>query len=404
MTRSARQPPRGLHPAAWWVWALGLATVASRSRNPLLLLLLLAVTGYVVTARRSDAPWARAFVVFLKLGVVVVAIRTLAQILLAPAQPGTVLFSLPSLALPEWASGVSLGGDITAPSVAFALTEGLRLAMVLVCIGAANALANPKRLLRSLPAALYEVGVALVIALAFAPSLVTSGQRIREARRLRGRPDRGLRSIISVVMPVLEDALERAVRMAAAMDSRGYGRRADLNRGLRFITAALTLGGLIGVAVGLYGLLDASAPDLLGIPSLLMGLVAATGGLALAGRRTVRSRYRPDPWRFPETLTAGTGVLAAVGVLITASVDPAGLAPTLLSFHDLSLPLAATIGLLLAVLPAWLTPPPTQTLPAPAHASPSPTDLQHTSAPGSWEPTQVVPSPSPHRRAQVPRR
>ena len=29
--------PRALHPGAWWLWALGLATAASRTTNPLLL-------------------------------------------------------------------------------------------------------------------------------------------------------------------------------------------------------------------------------------------------------------------------------------------------------------------------------------------------------------------------------
>ena len=29
--------PRTLHPGAWWLWALGLATAASRTTNPLLL-------------------------------------------------------------------------------------------------------------------------------------------------------------------------------------------------------------------------------------------------------------------------------------------------------------------------------------------------------------------------------
>ncbi len=31
--------PRTLHPAAWWLWALGLAVTASQTTNPLLLVL-----------------------------------------------------------------------------------------------------------------------------------------------------------------------------------------------------------------------------------------------------------------------------------------------------------------------------------------------------------------------------
>ncbi len=99
---------------------------------------------------------------------------------------------------------------------------------MLCCIGAANALASPRRLLKSLPGALYEMGVACVVALTFAPQLVTDARRIRAARRLRGRT-RG--SFRTTAMPVLEGALDRSVELAAAMDSRGYGRTAQVPRG-----------------------------------------------------------------------------------------------------------------------------------------------------------------------------
>jgi energy-coupling factor transport system permease protein len=355
--------PRAVHPGAWWLWALGLATAASRTTNPLLLVVVLAVAGHVVTARRSDAPWARSFAVFLRLGLVVIAIRVVAQTLFGAAVPGTEIVTLPEVPLPAWAAGVTLGGTITREALAAAVTDGLRLATVLACIGAANALANPKRLLASLPAALYEVGVAVVVALSFAPSLVTSIGRIRAARRLRGRPDRGLRSVVGVAIPVLEDALERSLALAAAMDSRGYGRRAAVSPATRRLTAVVTLTGLIGTCLGVYGLLDGTGPAALGLPVLLVGLLAAAGGLGLAGRRSVRSRYRPDPWRAPEWLTAGAGVTAAVAAIVGGQLDPVALAPELLPLRALPLPLLPATGLLVALLPAWLTPPPPDAAP-----------------------------------------
>ena len=358
MTRAARALPRAVHPGAWWLWALGLATAASRTTNPWLLLLILAVAGHVVTARRSDAPWARSFAVFLKLGLVVLTIRVVAQVLFGSAGGGQVLVSLPEIPLPAWAAGVTLGGPITDAALAAALIDGLRLATVLACVGAANALANPRRLLASAPAALYEVGVAVVVALSFAPSLVTAVQRIRAARRLRGRPDRGLRSIVTVAMPVLEDALERSLALAAAMDSRGYGRRAGVSAAVRRRTALLTLSGLGGVLVGLYGLLDGASPGWLGLPVLLSGVAVAAAALRTAGRDVVRSRYRPDPWTTPEWVTASSGVLAATGGIVTSLTTPAALLPDPLPLAAIPLPLAATTGILLALLPAWTTPPP----------------------------------------------
>lgn len=100
-----------LHAGAWWLWALGLATAASRTTNPLLLLLLVAVAGYVVAARRTDAPWAKSYGAFLKLGLVVLAIRLAFAVLLGSPIPGTyVLFRLPEVPLPDWARGSGSAG------------------------------------------------------------------------------------------------------------------------------------------------------------------------------------------------------------------------------------------------------------------------------------------------------
>jgi energy-coupling factor transport system permease protein len=387
MSRRPPRLPRAVHPGAWWLWALGLATAASRTTNPWLLLLVLAVAGHVVTARRTDAPWARSFAVFLKLGLVVIAIRVVAQTLFGTAFPGTVLLDLPEIPLPAWAAGVTLGGPITDAALAAALVEGLRLATMLACIGAANALANPKRLLASVPAALYEVGVAVVVALSFAPSLVTSVQRIRAARRLRGRPDRGLRSIVTVAMPVLEDALERSLALAAAMDSRGYGRRASVPAARRQLTTALTLTGLGATLVGLYGLLDGTGPALLGLPVLLVGVAVAAVSLRNAGAGVARSRYRPDPWVGAEWVTTAAGVAAAAGAITTSVLDPGALAPAPWPLVAVPLPAAATLGILLALLPAWATPPPvmmTATRRDPRRRPPRP-DAPTTSVPTTSE-------------------
>jgi energy-coupling factor transport system permease protein len=350
--------PRQLHPGAWWLWALGCATAASRTTNPLLLLLLIAVLGYVVSARRTAAPWARAFGVFLRIAVVVLLFRTVFQVLLAPAEPGLTLVTLPVVPLPDWAAGMTLGGPVTASSVLAAVTDGLRLATLLLCVGAANALANPKRLLATLPAALYEVGVAVVVAITFTPQLVESVQRIRAARRLRGRPHRGLRSIVQVALPVLEDALERSLALAAAMDSRGYGRRAEVSAATRRWTGVLLLGGLLGASFGVFGLLDAGSALSTAVAALVAGGVVAAAGLRAAGRRTVRTRYRPDPWLAPEWLTVGAGLAAAIGVVTAGVVDPLAVSPPTSPFAAPPLPPLAAIGILLALVPAFATPPP----------------------------------------------
>ncbi|WP_432588457.1 energy-coupling factor transporter transmembrane component T [Streptomyces sp. HD1123-B1] len=380
-----------LHAGAWWLWALGLATAASRTTNPLLLGLLVAVAGYVVAARRTDAPWARSYGAFLKLGLLVLAIRLFFAVFLGSPIPGTrVLFTLPEVPLPEWAQGVRLGGRVTAEGLVFALYDGLKLATLLICVGAANALASPARLLKSLPGALYEAGVAIVVAMTFAPQLVSDVQRLRAARRLRGRPDRGFRALLQVGLPVLEGALERSVALAAAMDARGYGRTAQVPAAVRRVTTALTLGGLLGVCCGTYGLLTAEGGGY-GLPLLLAGVAAALGGLWLGGRRSVRTRYRPDRWGVRAWLVSGSGAAVAAVMVWAASYAPQALQPPAVPLTAPTLPLWPAAGVLLGLLPAFAAPAPPRPAPQPAPA-PAP-------APRAEGPRGAVPGQRPGGRS-----
>jgi energy-coupling factor transport system permease protein len=355
--------PRNLHPGAWWLWAIGLAAAASRTQNPVPLLLILAVGGLVVSARRSNAPWGRSYGAFLKLALLIIAIRIAFQALLSTGSQGpTVLFTLPSLPMPE-SSGLKLGGQVTLEAVLRAFYEGLQLAVILCCVGAANALGSARRLLRSVPGALYEIGVAAVIALTFAPQLVTDAQRVRAAHRLRGRGTRGPRALARLAMPVLEGALEHSVELAAAMDSRGYGRTTDAGRVSRRLTALLVFGGLLGVMVGVYGLLDASAAAWLGLPMLLVGSLLAGLGVAVGGRRTGRSKYRPDPWSLPEWLVAGCGATAAVATSVNMALAPEQMVLSSVVMVP-PVPVVACLGILVAALPAVLAPPPPVERPA----------------------------------------
>jgi energy-coupling factor transport system permease protein len=306
-------------------------------------------------------------------GAVIVVARVLFRIVFGGGVGEHVLFTLPEFTLPRAAAGIRLFGPVATEQVLSGFYDGLRLATMLICVGAANALANPKRVLRTVPGALYEVGTAVIVAISVAPQLVESVLRVRRARRLRGGRERGLRALKGIAIPVLVDAMDRSLRLAAGMDSRGFGRTAGQSRRSRRASGALLIIGLGGVSVGLYGLLDGTAPRALGVPVLLAGSVVAVAGLAVSGRRVRRSVYRPDRWRATEFAVAGCGVVAAFGLLLTLSVDPANLYPSLSPLAWPSLPLVATAGVLVGGLPAWIAPPPVPTTTAarvPAQAVP----------------------------------
>ncbi|WP_307816560.1 energy-coupling factor transporter transmembrane component T [Nocardioides limicola] len=352
MTRLARD----LHPVAWWVWAIGLSIAASLTTNPVILLTVVGCAVTVVWRRRSDQPWARAFRLYCWLAVAVVVIRVLFRILLGGSHGSHLWWDLPQLRL--WPTDLILLGPVTGESLLFSLYDGMRLAALLLCIGAANALANPKRLLKSLPPALYEIGTALVVAVTAIPQLADSVRRVRAAQALRPGPRGRVGRLRRFLVPVLEDALERSLALAAGMDARGYGRTGDLTARQRLVTGALMLAGLLGVCLGVYAVLDGTVPGVVAHPLLLGGVAVALIGLTHAGRTVTRTRYRPDRWRTPELLVAGSGLMVGVTGVLLARLDVVVAHPAPMSWPGVPGPVL--VALLIGVLPAVLAPPATR--------------------------------------------
>lgn len=350
--------PRVLHPGAWWLWAIALAVAVSQTTNPLVLLLAMSAVTLVVMARRSSSPWARAFVLYAVLGGFIVGLRVILHVLVGLKWGDVIVLPLPLIELPSWTAGIDLLGDVRLEGLLAAVFEGMRLAAMILCVGAANALADPKRLLASLPGALQEIGTAIIVAISVAPQLAASVRRVHRARLLRGDGARGVRAFGRVAMPVLEDTLERSLALAASMDSRGYGRRGETSAARHRATGLLMLGSLLGMAVGSYGLLDAASPEWIGLPVLLVGVLLGALGLSSGSASVTRTTYRPSPWHLPETLTAACGFFAAAAAFASATWEPTALTMPLDPIAPPPLPWLLTLGLLVATLPALLTPEP----------------------------------------------
>ncbi len=334
---------------------MGLAAAATVTTNPLLLLMIIGIAAVTVSLRRSDHPWSRSFRLYLAFGLLIVVIRVLFRVLLGGGYGTVVLLDLPEIPLPAWVAGIRLLGPVTLESVLAGLYDGLRLATIVICVGAANALANPKRLLKSMPPALYEIGTAIVVAVALLPQLADSLRRVRAARQLRGVPGSRIGRLRGIVVPVMEDALERSMSLAAGMDARGYGRAGDLTASQRRTTGALMLTGLVGICVGTYALLDQTAPRWLVLPGLVGGVALAAGGFWSAGRRVERTRYRPDHWRTEEILVSLSGAAVAAGMLGPLRGEPL-LRPALDTFPTVTT--ASLVVVMVGMLAAVVAPSP----------------------------------------------
>ena len=270
-----------------------------------------------------------------------------------------VIVRLPEVPLPAWTSGVRLGGAVTLEGVLAAVYEGMRLAAILACLGAANALASPRRLLRYVPATLYEVGTAVVVALTFAPQMVEDAARVRAARRLRGHSGRGMRELGRLAVPVL-------VGLARALA------RASRRRWSRAATAASCAGpppppgsrecsrwlACSASSSGLYGLLDATSPALLGVPMLVAGVLSAAGALVVGARRDRRTRYRRDPWGVPEWLVSVCGLVPAATLSVGAALVLAGRHPPAGAGGLPPVPLGVVASIAVAALAGVLAPVP----------------------------------------------
>ncbi|MFM1984119.1 MAG: hypothetical protein RL723_554 [Actinomycetota bacterium] len=243
----------GFHPASWWIFGIAMASAAALSRD-LIILGSLCFISIVILALKKERTQAASPTLkfYLLVSVAVIISRVIFRIvfnLSDPRQDEIALF-LPKVEINlGFGDPVELLGDISSNSLSAAFLDGIRLAAIILGIGISVTFANPRKLLRSTPAVLYEIATSVAIAINLAPQMIKSTQRIRAAQKLRGRSKRiGL--LVGTLIPVLEDALDKSQLLAASMSSRGFGRQSNSSK--RVLTGVLSLLAVLFFSIGTY--------------------------------------------------------------------------------------------------------------------------------------------------------
>ncbi len=293
------------HPGTWWLFGIAIALSATISQNMLLLFALCILSlGLISSAKKNSQPSIASLKFYALLALGVIATRLIFRIVFnSPDALDVAVISLPTVSLNlGFGSPVSIFGPISENTFQAALTDGLRLAAIILGIGVAATLANPRQLLKSTPAILYEVATAVSMAVNLVPQLVTSFQRVKQARKLRARSKKsGL--LLGTLIPVLEHAIENSILLSASMSSRGFG---YTPKGIpRLLVGFVNLAAVGFIAIGSFFFLMNGITQ---IYLVVIGFSLALVSLFLVSSRSIRTRLVKISFSFKDLIILSSSI------------------------------------------------------------------------------------------------
>ena len=277
-----------LHPVTWWALAFVSVAIAviSHSLAPLLIIGGASLASVVVLER----DWARSIKLYATLAAVVFVTRLVFRVLFNFASANQdIALQLPLIEIDlGFGQPVHLLGSLSYAAVYGAVVDGLRLAVIILAIGVASVLAKPSQLLKYTPAAVYEIATAVTIAINLAPQLSTSIQRVKRAVALRGRSD-GLGMMRSLIIPVLEDAIENSMHLAASMATRGFGRTGQNSIATSRWLRAFSLATVSFTIIATYLILTLGLFNGASVVALILSLVSSVLALRISADQKIRT-------------------------------------------------------------------------------------------------------------------
>jgi len=270
----SRVTTSSFHPLTWWLWAVLLATTLLLANTRAISVAIVTSTLVLALSMQRQTAGFHTFRWALRFAVIAFCFRMFIAIFIGVPMPGRTIFTLPQLQLPDFLVGIRIGGPVTTQRLLSGFDEAVLLVALILIFATANALSNPHSLLRILPQRFYGLGLAGVISTSVAPQAARGIERVRSARRLRGQSSHGIRSWRGVALPVLEDSLERSIDLAAGLESRGYG---YFPRPTRYRPETWKFRDTLAISGGLYGLVIVIAsPSSMIVAPILVALFLLT--------------------------------------------------------------------------------------------------------------------------------
>lgn len=300
----------------WWLLGASLALDASLVSNPLLLALILLASFTTMLIFAAPEKRLPAIKLYGTLSLSVLAVRLLFRVIFNQASFGQdIALDLPSVVFSLAGHSVSFLGAVSWLSLNSAFIDGLRLAAIIMGFALANTVANPRKLLRSTPSALYEVATAAAVAINLAPQFLLSLKRARRARELRGHA-KGIRSFTGIVVPLLEDTVQKSLDLAASMDSRGFGRRGEQTALVTNLSRLSSMIGLVALSVTVYLLLATETPIWVSLALASVTLLSFVATLRMARLHSTRTRLSLEKRTWRDFAVSGV----AIGLVMLLAV------------------------------------------------------------------------------------
>lgn len=278
------------HATTWWVWAVCAAIYISIVENLSFVLILIALSVWISKHLVSEPRNWKSYLLMLRVALFILVSRIILQIMLGVPVGNNVILRLPEVNLPDWMSGLRIGGIVTFESLSASLNDSLRLAGLIVVIATAVSLTTTSRVIQQLPVAFHELGMVIIIAFTFLPHLFSDVQRIKQANRWRGQDFGKLKTISHNLVSICESALERSVRLAASLSVRGYA-SATQNQSWRKPIYA----GLILLTLEVIRLLVVQ-PSGFDIALAALSVTLIFIGIRMAGKVATRTKFRTENW------------------------------------------------------------------------------------------------------------